>query len=109
MPSPTCVSSPRRARRHGADGWRQRLDARQPLSTTLFAHEPTLEFTTRLAKLVARRAGLPVYVTNSMSFSDAAMGGTVEEEMEALRSIAGVTLERLSATTVAAGEMEASP
>ncbi|KAJ6442252.1 phytanoyl- dioxygenase family protein [Purpureocillium lavendulum] len=73
----------------------QRFNAQQPLSTTLFSHEPTVEFTTRLAKLIARRAGLPVYVTNSISFADAGMGGTVEEEMEALKSIVEVVLDRL--------------
>jgi hypothetical protein len=73
----------------------QRFNAHQPLATTLFSSEATLEFTTRLAKLVARRAQMPVYVTNSMSFENAGMGGTVEEEMEAFRSIAEVTLARL--------------
>ncbi|PNY29517.1 Uncharacterized protein TCAP_00552 [Tolypocladium capitatum] len=72
-----------------------RFNVREPLSTTLFSHEPTLEFTTRLAKLISRRAQLPVYVTNSVSFADAGMGGTVEEEMEAFKSIVEVTLERL--------------
>jgi flagellar biosynthesis protein FlhB len=73
----------------------QRFNPQQPLATTLFSVEPTLEFTTRLAKLLARKASLPVYVTNSMSFVDAGMGGTVEEEMEALRNIVEVTLGQL--------------
>lgn len=73
----------------------QRFNAQQPLSTTLFSHEPTVEFTTRLAKLIARRANLPAYVTNSMSFANAGMGGTVEEEMEALKGIVEVVLARL--------------
>ncbi|PHH90307.1 hypothetical protein CDD83_4045 [Cordyceps sp. RAO-2017] len=72
-----------------------RFNAHEPLSTTLFSHEPTLEFTVRLAKLIARRTQLPTYVTNSISFADAGMGGTVEEEMEAFRSIVDVVLERL--------------
>lgn len=90
----------------------QRFNAQQPLSTTLFSHEPTLEFTTRLAKLITRRAQLPVYVTNSVSFADAGMGGTVEEEMEAFKSIVEVTLERLRGagigSTAASAETQSS-
>lgn len=36
-----------------------------------------------------------MYVTNSMGFENAGMGGTVEEEMEALRGIVEVTLGKL--------------
>lgn len=39
----------------------------------------------RLAKVLARRVGKPVYVGNSMSFANAGMGGTVEEEMEGFK------------------------
>ncbi|KAF4121817.1 hypothetical protein GMORB2_1657 [Geosmithia morbida] len=72
-----------------------RVDSSQPLSTALFPHEPTLEFTTRMAKLLARKTDLPVYVTNSISFVNAGMGGTVEEEMEAFKSIVQVALEHI--------------
>jgi hypothetical protein len=75
----------------------QKCNDSQPLSTNLFPHEPTLEFTTRMAKLLARRAGLPVYVTNSISFRDAGMGGTVEEEMEAFKNIVDAVLPRIQA------------
>lgn len=73
----------------------QRFNAQQPLATTLFTSEPTLEFTTRLAKLVARRTQTPVYVTNSMSFESAGMGGTMEEEIEAFKGVVEVTLGKL--------------
>lgn len=73
----------------------QRLDPNQPLSTILFSHEPTLEFTTRMAKLLAKKTELPVYVTNSLSFANAGMGGTVEEEMEAFKNIVEVTLDKI--------------
>jgi hypothetical protein len=73
----------------------QRLDPVQPLSTTLYSSESSVEFTTRLAKLLARRTQLPVYVSNSMSFADAGMGGTVEEEMEAFKTIVQIVLEKL--------------
>ncbi|KAG5943382.1 hypothetical protein E4U53_007059 [Claviceps sorghi] len=72
-----------------------RFDDKQPLATTLFSSESSIEFTTRLAKLLARRVQLPVYVTNSVSFTNAGMGGTVEEEMEAFKNIAEVTLDKL--------------
>lgn len=48
-----------------------------------------------MAKLLARKAQLPVYVTNSMSFANAGMGGTVEEEMEAFKTIVQVVSEKL--------------
>lgn len=40
-----------------------------------------------MAKLLARKFTMPVYVTNSISLSDAPLGGTVEEEMEVFRTI----------------------
>ena len=48
-----------------------------------------------MAKLLARKSQLPVYVTNSMSFANAGMGGTVEEEMEAFKTIVQVVSEKL--------------
>lgn len=48
-----------------------------------------------MAKLLARRTQLPVYVTNSISFASAGMGGTIEEEMEAFKAIVNLTLEKL--------------
>ncbi|KPM43532.1 hypothetical protein AK830_g2984 [Neonectria ditissima] len=80
-----------------------RLNAGQPLSTTLYSSEASVEFTTRLAKLLARKTELPVYVSNSMSFANAGMGGTVEEEMEALKAIANVTLEKLQYGGIGSG------
>ena len=73
----------------------QRFNAQQPLATTLFSSESTVEFTTRLARLLARKAGMPVYVTNSMSLENTPMGGTVEEEMEAFKAIVDVVLGQL--------------
>ncbi|KAF4982045.1 hypothetical protein FZEAL_2295 [Fusarium zealandicum] len=72
-----------------------RLDPAQPLSTTLYSSESSVEFTTRMAKLLARKTQLPVYVTNSISFANAGLGGTVEEEMEAFKTIVQAVLERL--------------
>ncbi|KAK7418574.1 hypothetical protein QQZ08_011199 [Neonectria magnoliae] len=80
-----------------------RLNVGQPLSTTLYSSEASVEFTTRLAKLLARKTELPVYVSNSMSFANAGMGGTVEEEMEAFKTIANITLEKLHQGAIGSG------
>ncbi|KAI0881116.1 uncharacterized protein GGS22DRAFT_75914 [Annulohypoxylon maeteangense] len=67
----------------------------QPLSTTIYSVEPTIEFTTRLAKILAKKTQMPVYVGNSVSFANTGLGGTVEEEMEALKRIVEVSFEKL--------------
>ncbi|KAK3501661.1 hypothetical protein B0T13DRAFT_206731 [Neurospora crassa] len=72
-----------------------RYNPTQPLSTPLCTVEPTLEFTTRLAKLITRRTQLPTYVGNSVSFASAGLGGTVEEEMEAFKEVAELVLSKL--------------
>lgn len=51
-----------------------------------------MDFTTRLAKILARKLGKPVYVGNSTSFASAGMGGTVEEEMEGFRRVVEVVM-----------------
>jgi hypothetical protein len=68
----------------------QRASPTETLSTPLFTHGGTLDFTTRLSKLLARKTGKPVYVGNSISFASAGMGGTVEEEMEGFRRVVEV-------------------
>ncbi|TGJ79532.1 hypothetical protein E0Z10_g9231 [Xylaria hypoxylon] len=67
----------------------------QPLSTTLYSVEATLEFTTRLAKILAKKAKMPVYVGNSISFASTGLGGTMEEEMEAFKQVVAVALDKL--------------
>jgi hypothetical protein len=64
----------------------------ETFSTPLFTHGGTLDFTTRLSKVLARKTGKPVYVGNSSSFSSAGMGGTVEEEMEGFRRVVEVVM-----------------
>ncbi|KAJ6779348.1 hypothetical protein PWT90_04286 [Aphanocladium album] len=80
-----------------------RFNPQHPLATTIFTTEATLEFTTRTAKILARRANRPVYVTNSISFVNAGMGGTVEEEMEALKNVIDVVSDRLKNEGLLAG------
>ncbi|KAI1391359.1 uncharacterized protein F4822DRAFT_183178 [Hypoxylon trugodes] len=67
----------------------------QPLSTTIYSREDTLELTTRLAKILAKKTQMPVYVGNSISFANTGLGGTVEEEMEAFKKVVEVTLSKL--------------
>jgi len=76
-----------------------RYNPAQPLSTPLLTVEPTIELTTRLAKLVAKKTQLPAYVANSMSFASAGLGGTVDEEMEAFKQIAQLVLSKLKHLT----------
>ncbi|KAL2268525.1 hypothetical protein VTJ83DRAFT_3371 [Remersonia thermophila] len=72
-----------------------RYNPSQPLSTPLCTVEPTVEFTTRVAKAIAKRAGRPVYVGNSISLASMGLGGTAEEEMEALAKVVEVVMGQL--------------
>ncbi|KAK7187958.1 hypothetical protein DPSP01_003155 [Paraphaeosphaeria sporulosa] len=63
-----------------------------PLSTPLFTPPTTLDFTTRIAKILTRKLKKPVYVGNSISFASAGMGGTVEEEMEGFKRVVEVVV-----------------
>jgi len=72
-----------------------RMNPSQTISTPLYTYESSLEFTTRLAKLLARKTGKPVYVGNSISFASAGMGGTVEEEMEGFKKVVEVIMEEV--------------
>ncbi|KAM0283266.1 hypothetical protein ACHAQH_002560 [Verticillium albo-atrum] len=72
-----------------------RLNPAQPISTTLYIHEPTIEFTQRMAKLIAKRSNMPVYVGNSTSFTNCPEGGTVEEEMDVFKRVVDVVTERV--------------
>lgn len=73
----------------------QRTNPSDPFSTPLFTPPGTIDFTTRLAKLLARKLQKPVYVGNSMSFASAGMGGTVEEEMEGFKRVVEVIMKLL--------------
>ncbi|KAF2124662.1 hypothetical protein P153DRAFT_301612 [Dothidotthia symphoricarpi CBS 119687] len=69
-----------------------RMSPADTLSTPLFTHSGTIDFTTRLSKVLARKTGKPVYVGSSLSFASAGMGGTVEEEMEGFRRVVEVVM-----------------
>ncbi|KAK5631164.1 hypothetical protein RRF57_006879 [Xylaria bambusicola] len=72
-----------------------RYNPAQPLSTTIYSTEATLEFTTRLAKLLAKKTNMPVYVGNSISFANTGLGGSMEEEMETFKQVVTVALDKL--------------
>jgi hypothetical protein len=48
-----------------------------------------------VAKAIARRTDRPTYVGNSISLASMGLGGTVEEEMEALARVVEVTMSQL--------------
>lgn len=73
----------------------QKFNPTQPLSTPLFSVEDSVEFTSRMARLLAKKTQLPVYVGSSISLASAGLGGTVEEEMEAFRKVVDVVTEKL--------------
>ncbi|TQS39303.1 hypothetical protein Golomagni_00174 [Golovinomyces magnicellulatus] len=72
-----------------------RLNPGQSISTPLCINEPTLEFTTRLAKILSRKLNKPVYVGGSASFAYAG-GGTVEEEAEGFKRIVEVVMSQIN-------------
>ena len=76
-----------------------RYNPSEPLCTALYTTSPTLDFATRMAKVLARKTGKSVHVGNSVSLGGpgsaigdmegGSFGGvgnsSVEEEMEAFR------------------------
>ena len=65
----------------------QRYNPTQPMSTALYTAPSSLDFTTRMAKVLTRRLKKPCYVGGSINLSMAAGGGSVDEEMEAFRCV----------------------
>ncbi len=63
------------------------------LATALYIQESTIDLAMRMAKLLARRLGRPVYVGNSIDFGSTGLGGTVEEEMDGMRRCVEVVFE----------------
>lgn len=78
------------------DVFEQRYNPSAPLSTALYTLPPSLDFTTRMAKLLARRTGMPCYVGGSIDLSVAAGGGSVEEEMAAFRAVVDVVTDEVA-------------
>ena len=72
-----------------------RINTTQTISTPLCQNEYSIDLTTRLAKIFARKLQKPVYVGNSISFASAGMGGTSEEEIEGLKMIVGTVMKEI--------------
>ncbi|KAI1818105.1 hypothetical protein GGS20DRAFT_529771 [Poronia punctata] len=72
-----------------------KYDPNQPLSTTIYSAESRLEFATRIAKILAKKTNMPVYVGNSISLANTGLGGTVEEELEAFKQVVAIALDKL--------------
>ncbi|EFX01311.1 hypothetical protein CMQ_6253 [Grosmannia clavigera kw1407] len=64
-----------------------RYQAGDPLCTTLYSDEKSLEFAVRLAKLIVRRTQMVAYVSTSISLERMGLGGTVEEILEAYQAV----------------------
>ncbi|KAF2209208.1 hypothetical protein CERZMDRAFT_91420 [Cercospora zeae-maydis SCOH1-5] len=64
-----------------------RYNPSQPLSTALYTATSSQDFTTRMAKVLAKKLGKPCYVSSSVNLSGVVGGGPVEEEMEAFRVV----------------------
>ncbi|TKA23793.1 hypothetical protein B0A50_07075 [Salinomyces thailandicus] len=69
-----------------------RYNPTQPLSTSLYNLPASLDFTTRMAKVLVRRTQKLCYVGGSVNLSNSAGGGSVEEEMEAFRAVVDVVV-----------------
>lgn len=62
------------------------------ISTTLYSAPGSVEFAARVAKILARRTGRPVYA--GCSINPAEFGLMVDEEMEGVQKIIEVIMER---------------
>ncbi|CAG8908666.1 unnamed protein product [Penicillium egyptiacum] len=69
-----------------------RTSSKSTVSTTLYTSPPSIEYTTRIAKILARRFSIPVYV--GCSIDPHSMGLEVAEEMEGLAKIVNVIMEK---------------
>ncbi|RAL05220.1 proteasome assembly chaperone 4 family protein [Aspergillus ibericus CBS 121593] len=62
------------------------------ISTTIYSTPSSVEYTTRIAKILARRMKVPVYV--GCSIDPVGLGLLVEEEMEGVRGIVDVVMRK---------------
>ncbi|KAL4917779.1 hypothetical protein BDW62DRAFT_201337 [Aspergillus aurantiobrunneus] len=72
-----------------------RISPRSTISTTLYTTPSTEEYATRVAKILARRMGVPVYL--GCSIDPVALGLLPEEEMEGLTGIVDRVMTRWDA------------
>lgn len=72
----------------------KRTSSKQTISTIIYTAPSSIEYTTRVAKILARRTGKPIYV--GCSIDPNGLGLTVEEEMEGLSKIVNVITEKFA-------------
>jgi uncharacterized protein YutE (UPF0331/DUF86 family) len=63
------------------------------MSTPLYTSDSSIDYANRMAKILARRMDLPVYVGCSLNLS----GVTTEEEMESLTALTKVIMAKWNA------------
>lgn len=68
----------------------QRTNPKNTISTPLYTSPSTLDYAIRTARILAHKMDMPVYVGCSVDFS----GSTVEEEMEGLKRILEIVMEK---------------
>lgn len=73
----------------------QRQNQKQVISTPLCESGSSIEYATRVSKILARKTNLPAYVSCSMNFA----GITPEEEMEGLTRVIEEVMTRFNAKT----------
>ena len=73
-----------------ADQSFQRLDPRNMLSTTLYSSEYSIDYATRVAKILACRMNVPIYVGCSIK----APNLVADEEMESLAALTSLVMDQ---------------
>ena len=73
----------------------QLRNERNVISTPLSTSDSSIDYATRLAKILARKTKQPVYVGCSMTFT----GTTAEEEMEGFTAIVDQIMQRRDQTS----------
>lgn len=74
--------------------WLKRTSPNSTISTTLYTTPSSIEYTTRVAKILARRTHKPIYV--GCSIDPNGLGLTVEEEMEGLTHIVNFIAKKIT-------------
>ncbi|KAJ5099903.1 hypothetical protein N7532_006904 [Penicillium argentinense] len=72
-----------------------RTSSKSTIATTIYTSPSSIEYTTRVAKIITRRIGMPIYVGCSIDTN--ALGLQVEEEMEGLTHIVNLVVEKYEA------------
>jgi Proteasome assembly chaperone 4 len=68
----------------------KRTNQSNVISTAIYSSDSSIDYASRVARILARKTALPVYVGCSMNFS----GLTVEEEMEGLTKVIETVMTR---------------